>query len=104
SAPIKEAIIADDPSAADRVRVIPYPLSPKYFSPRVEAGENIILYTGRVHPEKGLHLLLKAFAALPSGVRSGWRLIIVGPHEIAFGGGGEDYLRELKQISAPVRA
>jgi glycosyltransferase involved in cell wall biosynthesis len=104
SAPIKEAILADDAAAAGRVRVIPYPLSPRYFSPQLEAGEKVILYTGRIHPEKGVHLLLQAFAAVAAEARAGWRLVIVGPHEIAFGGGGEDYFRQLQEIAAPVRS
>ncbi len=104
SAPIRDAIVSEDPTAAPRVRVIAYPLAERYFSPAVGAGENIILYTGRIHPEKGIHLLLQAFAALPSSAREGWRIVVVGPHEVAFGGGGDGYFGELKKIAAPVAA
>ena len=103
SEPIRQAILAEDPSAGARLRVIPYPLANKYLSPAVPPGSNVILYTGRVHPEKGLHLLIDAFARL--GPRAAdWKLEIVGPWEVEYGGGGEDYLARLKAAAAPVQA
>ncbi|MCJ8210228.1 glycosyltransferase family 4 protein [Mucilaginibacter sp. RS28] len=51
-----------------------------------------ILYVGRVHPEKGLHLLLSAF----KGIDTDWVLKIVGPVDVSAGGGGEQYLNKLK--------
>lgn len=101
SEPIREAILAEDPSAASRVRVIPYPLASRYLLPEVGAGENTFLYTGRVHPEKGVHLLIEAFARGAS--THDWRLKIVGPWEIEYGGGGDDYLARLHALAAPVR-
>jgi glycosyltransferase involved in cell wall biosynthesis len=93
---IREAILAELPAAANRVRVIAYPLSDAYLLPRLGAATKTVLYTGRVHPEKGIHLLLQAFARLPAAERAGWKLKIVGPWEIAFGGGGETYLEQLR--------
>jgi glycosyltransferase involved in cell wall biosynthesis len=49
-----------------------------------------------VHPEKGVHLLVKAFAQLSPIDRAGWKLQIVGPSETAYGGGGDAYLAELR--------
>lgn len=103
SEPIREAIVAEDPSAAPRVRVIPYPLSKAYLLPCVEAGENVILYTGRVHPEKGVHLLIEAFARLPLALRNKWRLRLVGPWEVAYGGGGDGYLASLRRAAEDVQ-
>lgn len=102
SEPIRKAIIADDPRAASRTRVIPYPLADRYLLPEVPAGENVLLYTGRVHPEKGVHLLIDAFARLASTDRRDWRLKIVGPWEIAYGGGGDEYLTQLRQAAGPL--
>ncbi|PTY05430.1 glycosyltransferase family 1 protein [Opitutaceae bacterium EW11] len=102
SEPIREAILAEDPTAADRVRVIPYPLADRYLLSQVPKGEEAALYTGRVHPEKGVHLLIEAFARLSPKQRGNWRLKIVGPWEIAFGGGGEDYLKQLQAAAAPL--
>jgi len=58
--------------------------------------EKIILYTGRIHPEKGLDILIKSFASLDT---NDWRLLIVGPYSTETGGGGEAYLEELKQLA-----
>jgi glycosyltransferase involved in cell wall biosynthesis len=101
SEPIRQAILAEIPSAADRVRVIAYPLAERYLRPEVGAATKTILYTGRVHPEKGVHLLVQAFTHLSPSDRVGWKLQIVGPSEIAYGGGGEKYLADLRAASAP---
>lgn len=100
SEPIRQAILAEDASAADRVRMIPYPLADRYLLPEVSTGENTILYTGRVHPEKGVHLLIEAFARAKA--LGDWKLKIVGPWEFAFGGGGDDYLTQLRALGRPL--
>ncbi len=99
SAPIREAILAEDPSAAARTRVIPYPLSEKYLTPVLGSATRNLLFTGRVHPEKGIHHLIEAFGLLPSHVRATWKLQIVGPHETQFGGGGDAYLVQLRDLA-----
>lgn len=101
SEPIRQAILAEAPAAASRVRVIPYPLANRYLLPEVSLGENILLYTGRVHPEKGVHLLIESFVKIAS--RNDWRLKIVGPCEIEFGGGGDDYFKQLQAAAEPVK-
>lgn len=58
--------------------------------------EKIILYTGRIHPEKGLDILIESFVSLNNNE---WQLLIVGPYSIETGGGGDAYLNELKQLS-----
>lgn len=100
SEPIRQAIIAELPRAADRVRVIAYPLADRYLRPELRPASQTVLYTGRVHPEKGVHLLVKAFAQLSPIDRAGWKLQIVGPSEIAYGGGGDVYLAELRAAAA----
>ena len=102
SAPIRDAILAEEPRATERVRVIPYPLAERYLLPEIAPAENTLLYVGRVHPEKGVQLLIEAFAQLPVELRKQWRVKIVGPWETAFGGGGESHLAELKTAAAPV--
>ncbi len=98
SEPIREAILREVPRATARVRVIPYPLSAAYLVP-LTPPKQIILYTGRLHPEKGVHLLVNAFRRLVSGGLRGWTLRIVGPWQTAQGGGGADY-RQLLLESA----
>jgi glycosyltransferase involved in cell wall biosynthesis len=55
-----------------------------------------MLFVGRVHPEKGVHLLIDAFTDDARNLFAEWKLMIVGPEEERLGGGGESYLASLK--------
>lgn len=96
---IQEAIAQQYPAAISRMQVIPNPIDTHIFSPsptaRVMRKEKVILYVGRLHPEKGIHLLLDAFAILSQQI-SHVKLRIIGPIKGSQGGGGEEYLRTLK--------
>lgn len=94
SQPIRDAILREVPGAASRVRVIPYPLAPGYLVPRTSARQ-VILYTGRLHPEKGVHLLVRSFQRLLAGGLRGWTLRLIGPWETSQGGGGAEYRQTL---------
>jgi glycosyltransferase involved in cell wall biosynthesis len=94
---VARAIENEAPKLASRIKVIPYPAPGSLNSstpPSILQREKIIVYVGRVHPEKGVHLLVDAFAGGP--VSAEWRLMIVGPTEEKHGGGGESYLADLK--------
>lgn len=97
SAPVAEAIRRELPEAQHgRVSMIPNPLPfdpPKDLDVTAKARQ--ILYCGRVHPEKGLDLLIPAAKGLPSG----WTLEIVGPWETSQGGGGKVYLDQLRTLA-----
>lgn len=95
SEPIRAAILQEVPGAGDRLRVLPYPLAPAYLTPRRPDPEPVILYTGRLHPEKGIHLLVDAFRRLRAGPLADWRLRIIGPWTTAQGGGGDAYRAQL---------
>lgn len=96
---IKEAIAKEYPAAISRIRVIPNPIDNRIFfppiSPRNNRKNKTILYVGRIHPEKGIHLLLDAFALLREKNNLA-NLTIVGPVKEHQGGGGEDYFLQLK--------
>jgi glycosyltransferase involved in cell wall biosynthesis len=62
--------------------------------------KNIVLYTGRIHPEKGVHLLIAAFLRMMATGQRGWTLRILGPWTTAQGGGGADYREELLRQAA----
>jgi glycosyltransferase involved in cell wall biosynthesis len=68
----------------------------RYFEARSELGwspnEFILLYLSRIHPKKGLHLLLSALVALVLD-RSRYRLIIVGD-------GPKEYLNSLHDFAS----
>ncbi len=101
---VAEAIRREAPSLASKVRVIPPFLinSPPSidFDLTWRSRRKTVLYVGRIHPEKGLHLLIPAFLKMADRKREGWSLEIVGPAKANMGGGGDDYLAELKRLSA----
>jgi len=87
-----------------RVSLIPNPLPfciPSRDEEENRPKDNVILYSGRVHPEKGLDLLMTALQ-LPELGRfwEEWRVEIVGPWSVSGGGGGEAYLKRLQAMAA----
>jgi glycosyltransferase involved in cell wall biosynthesis len=102
SGAVRNAICAQAPRLASRVRVIPN-FVPRSRSTGIEPKRlQSILYVGRVHPEKGIHLLLDAFMRLCAQGLRGWKLRIVGPWEVAQGGGGKQYLGGLQDRSREI--
>ena len=103
---VARAIAAEAPKLAQRVAVIPNPVPRPAIDqepPPIEQRDKIILYVGRVHPEKGVHLLVDAFAAGARTVFADWKLVIIGPAEEKFGGGGDRYLVDLRARAANVQ-
>ena len=98
---VADAIAAQAPALAGRVATIGYPIPDAYYLPAAAPRQKTILYVGRIAREKGVHLLLKAFARIARRA-PGWRLRIVGPHETRQGGDGAPYLDELKALAAPL--
>ena len=101
STAVRDAIVAERPALASRASVIPLPVETNEAASaasREHAALRTLLYVGRIHPEKGIDLLLRAFAIVaPRCV--GWRLRIVGPSEEADGGGGSRYLERLRGLA-----
>ncbi|MCM0589137.1 MAG: glycosyltransferase family 4 protein [Gloeotrichia echinulata IR180] len=97
---IWQGIAQQYPNAIPRMRLIPNPVDTRIFSPptqpRTEKSEKVILYVGRIHPEKGIHLLIDAFSILSQQI-SPVKLRIIGPSKGSQGGGGEGYFNQLKQ-------
>ncbi|MEM1255553.1 MAG: glycosyltransferase family 4 protein [Cyanobacteria bacterium P01_H01_bin.21] len=102
SAAMKKAIAAEAKTLLNQTVVVPNPINIskfKYSSPsQNKCGKQIILYVGRVHPEKGLTLLIDAFSSISQKFPS-TKLQIVGPHLEYQGGGGPHYLHSLKEKS-----
>lgn len=99
---IARAIMTEAPQLADRVRVIPNPLPLVIAPPQpVKKNPNLILFVGRVHPEKGLVLLIEAMVLLQQQ-RPGVRLRVVGPWEERFGGGGAEFSLRLQHLAEPL--
>lgn len=98
---VRDEILREQPALAERTCVIPNPVDTNLLqpapAPRASGATRTLLFVGRVHPEKGVHVLARAFAQVAPR-RAGWRLRIVGPWEEPQGGGGEAYLRQLQDL------
>ncbi len=99
---ILEAMVVEAPQLAERIRYIPNPVVRNLAPAAPAARRQEILFVGRIHPEKGIHLLIEAFRRLPAEARGDWRLVIVGPAAANAGGGGEAFEAELRQLAGPL--
>lgn len=101
SAAIAEAIRKQDPVAGAKTIVIPNPVDLATFRPvaGTRPRGKRILFTGRVHPEKGLEILAKAYRILHEA-DPGVSLKLVGPIEVARGGGGEAFAARLRELAS----
>jgi glycosyltransferase involved in cell wall biosynthesis len=89
--------------ASKRTKVIGYPIDwhlHARFSAQV--GSPITLgFVGRLHPEKGIALLVGAACILAARTNMPeWKLKIVGPGNVSEGGGGDVWLAGLKNDAA----
>lgn len=102
---VAAAIEEECPAVAAKVKVIPCYLSsdpPPLAAEEIEAPrEPWILYLGRIHPEKGLDILVEAFGKFLAAIGGGWRLKLAGPVETRMGGGGEAYRAKLAEAAGP---
>jgi glycosyltransferase involved in cell wall biosynthesis len=89
------------PTFIEKAKVIPNPVDTEFFYRMNEPDDSnkiVISYAGRVHPEKGLAILIKAFDTLKRTIKhTDIELRIIGAWDIEHGGGGEDHIRFLKQ-------
>lgn len=105
SGPVAEAIRNQLPARyGSKVTAIPNPI-PEGVPIRDQAPDYAdrapeILYVGRLHPEKGLEMLIRGFAVFRSMVDEDWVLNLVGPWERELGGGGSAYVGRLKTLAA----
>jgi glycosyltransferase involved in cell wall biosynthesis len=105
SAPVRDAVLRENPRLAPRIRISGYPIDWRALArPRINppAGTPAIIgYIGRIHREKGLDLLAAALgqlARLPG--LPPWRAVLCGPTGVARGGSGEAYARKLRDTLA----
>ena len=106
---VRARVILENPRLEGRTRAIPNPidweLHRAHARKAAPPGPVTIGYVGRLHPEKGLEILLRAAADL--GRRPElppWRLRLIGPQGVAAGGGGEAYIADLRALGAKAGA
>ena len=89
--------------ATRRVRVTGYPIDWPVLSRAAHqsAPPVTIGYVGRLHPEKGISLLIRAACRLATRTDlPEWRLRIVGPATVSQGGGSAEWLSGLRRDAA----
>lgn len=96
---VKRAIINETPGLTSRIRLIPNPLPFHPYQPADSRRKKLILYCGRLHPEKGIDILLHAFRLAYQAGMNDWSLRLVGPADISVGGGGRAWLEKLLNCS-----
>jgi glycosyltransferase involved in cell wall biosynthesis len=92
------------PALAARARVFPNPIDWELHArAAMQTGEPVTIgYVGRLHPEKGLELLLRAAEQLATETGlPAWRVVLRGPADVRRGGGGEAYVQSLQRAFAP---
>jgi glycosyltransferase involved in cell wall biosynthesis len=93
---VKQAILKQYPALSSKTQVIPNYVKRPKLAIKMNDKKKQMLFVGRLHPEKGVGLLIRAFV---SAELQGWQLVIIGPHEIEAGGGGVEYLLELQRLA-----
>jgi glycosyltransferase involved in cell wall biosynthesis len=94
---LTKAIQRQTPSLSSKLACVPNPYDSTHFFPdHTSRSPQSILYLGRIHPEKGVHLLIEAFSKLNIHFPQA-TLTIVGPSQASEGGGGTAYLNKLKK-------
>lgn len=98
STSVYNELIKQTPSVKNIAKVISNPVNTKVFTltKQMDSDNFRIVYTGRVHPEKGLLILVEACSSLFEKYPN-IELAIVGPRSISNGGGGDSYIEELNR-------
>lgn len=99
---VSERLRQENSRLAGRIAPFPYPIDWQLHARAAgerqpAAGRRLTIgYVGRIHPEKGLDLLLGAATLLTrQDDLPDWRLELVGPWTIPEGGAGEEYRAQL---------
>lgn len=102
SKPVQEAVQTEASRFGSLIRAIGYPINWNGLAHNGApiANQPVTLgFVGRIHQEKGLHLLLKALQKLAKEPLPLWRAFICGPDDVSRGGSGADYLSSLRQLA-----
>lgn len=102
STAVYKELIKQTPKIKNRAIVISNPVNTNVFfynkKNKNNAGNISVLYTGRIHPEKGLDILVKAINLIAEKY-SDLRLVLTGPVSIESGGGGKEYKNKLNSLA-----
>jgi len=99
---VAEAIRQQTPRLAPKVHVVPNNVDIAFIEtpPTSQPRDRVrILFAGRLHPEKGLELLVEGLRRLRELARGSWECEIIGPVAAAEGGGGEEYASRIRRMA-----
>jgi glycosyltransferase involved in cell wall biosynthesis len=99
---VAHALRTQTPALSERIAVLPYAIDTRVLSAAPHAAQGGVLYAGRLHPEKGLTLLLDAWRALQAH-RPDETLTLIGPWRTEQGGGGEAFVDMLRRRAEGLR-
>lgn len=103
SSEVSSRLTTENLRLTDHIRLLPYPINWTLLSDAASAAKRTpaspvhIIFIGRIHPEKGMEVLLEACRHLSrtNGLPD-WRITLIGPQSIPQGGGGESYVAALR--------
>jgi glycosyltransferase involved in cell wall biosynthesis len=104
SAAVAARVTHESAALAARTRVVPNPVDWDLHARCARQPDDVVTigYVGRLHPEKGLELLLRAAVRLAGDTGlPPWRLVFRGPADVHRGGGGEAYVERLQAEFGP---
>nr|WP_129733148.1 glycosyltransferase family 4 protein [Parabacteroides goldsteinii] len=89
------------PKRSTDIKTINNPIKTDVFTWRKKdpATKITIMYHGRIHPEKGLDILVSSLRQLRMKYDN-LELILVGTRDIANGGGGDKYVKRLEELAS----
>jgi glycosyltransferase involved in cell wall biosynthesis len=96
STTVRERVLAENPALAPVITVYGYPIAWGMLSQarslKPPASPISLGFAGRIHPEKGVDLLIDAIIRLCSDASlPPWRATLCGPDAVSAGGGGPAY-------------
>lgn len=95
---VMDELIRQTPKAEKKSTVVSNPIETDVFFEKNDLPhEQSFCYAGRVHPEKGIDILVKAFAKVKEMYPDA-TLNIIGPRKTEDGGGGEEYINYLNTL------
>ena len=97
STPVAAALSEVNPNLRDRIDVLPIGYDRTIFAASPDSTRNQISFVGRIHPEKGIHLIIEACRQMGTDAQP---VRIVGPWQVELGGGGDEYLDTLRSAAS----
>lgn len=96
---IEKELTRQLPGRINKIKMVNNPINAEIFTWKEKRSVPpiVIMYHGRIHPEKGLDILVSAFKQLQLKYKN-LELALVGAKDIANGGGGPKYVDKLNSI------